>query len=311
MSRLIFFIALMTVIALDGTAQAQSARLIYGSLVVEGTNSSDRIDVYMSGTSARVRVRSATTGFTLLTESFPSSSITGEIRVYGLRGNDRIYQSTPFTSRLEGGGGHDVIHGGPGSDVIYGNDGDDDLVGGEDSDTLWGGSGNDDLWGGAGDDELVGNSGNDRLYGGNGDDSMYGGHGNDVVSGQNGNDVEDGGPGSDNVWGGNGADLLSGGDGEDYVNGGNHNDRIWGGHRSESGGEDGDADTLVGAGGSDTFYFEAYDSRVGVHGTSGQLSVWQKWYQGIEPWFYGPWDSPPSQDSRGAFSPIRVWTCSG
>jgi Ca2+-binding RTX toxin-like protein len=96
---------------------------------------------------------------------------------------------TPYTDRIYGKGGNDLIAGFAGNDVIFG---------------------------GAGDDDIYGNEGNDVIYGGPGQDIVEAGPGNDVVYTSGGHDVVWGGPGNDTVYATDG-DLVVDSEGTNHL----------------------------------------------------------------------------------------------
>lgn len=141
-------------------------------------------------------------------------------------------------TRLEEGGGNDVIHAGAGNDwvagqtghdVIYGGDGNDILYGDDSVEMPAGSHGNDRLYAGAGADKLFGNQGNDWLdaseedgeqdvlRGGEGDDTLLGGTGGDELFGDAGNDTLQAGNGNTRMEGGDGNDRYRSGTGDDTL----------------------------------------------------------------------------------------------
>lgn len=148
-------------------------------------------------------------------------------------------------SRLESGGGADLMDGGEGDDWMAGQTG---------SDVMYGGAGNDVMFGDdnataattaetdAGQDLMYGDDGGDRMYGGAKADFMDGGAGSDKLFGEAGNDVLLGGAGDDDLSGNEDDDALDGGEGADRLLGGDGNDNLQGGA---------DADILEGGAGSD------------------------------------------------------------
>lgn len=85
---------------------------------------------------------------------------TGAVIAYGQEGNDNIQVAGSLSLRTElfGGAGNDRLKGGNGTNVLVGGDGDDRLIGGNKRDILIGGAGSDRLVGGAGDDILIAGS---------------------------------------------------------------------------------------------------------------------------------------------------------
>ncbi|WP_368299424.1 calcium-binding protein [Kluyvera sichuanensis] len=129
------------------------------------------------------------------------------------------------------------------------------------ADLMMGGSGDDSISSSAGNDVLMGESGNDRLSAGDGDDVLYGGMGSDTLYGGKGDDIlyaKGGFPlgnlildnkNTDALYGGTGQDILHGDDGDDYLNGGDLYSPF-----------DGNADTLYGGAGFNTFVVDSSDT---------------------------------------------------
>lgn len=109
---------------------------------------------------------------------------TGEVQVYGGKGNDALV--APSTSV---------------STYLYGEEGNDLLTSGDNGDFLDGGIGDDILQGNGGNDSILGGDGADLITGGTGEDSLYGGDGVDVFTwtAGDGNDFVDGGAGQDSL----------------------------------------------------------------------------------------------------------------
>jgi Ca2+-binding RTX toxin-like protein len=146
-----------------------------------------------------------------------------------------------------------------GNDRFYGNGGNDWCDGHQGNDILDGGDGNDDLNGGSNEDLLNGGDGNDTLKGDSGADTIYGGFGDDWIFGfepKSSTDFSDAPLRGDNN---DGSDILHGGSGADTLYGSNYNDTIYGDggndvlFESNSYQDDGDADTLIGGMGDDTY----------------------------------------------------------
>ncbi|HEV8604854.1 MAG TPA: hypothetical protein VGQ99_05780 [Tepidisphaeraceae bacterium] len=131
------------------------------------------------------------------TASFPKALGVNKVRINGGHEADNIsidQTSSPFVikTRIDGGGGADVIAGGDEDDVI---------IGGAGTDNISGGGGNDLVFGRHGNDTLLGGEGNDTLWGGAGSDSVDGGNGDDVLGGILGApNTLMGGAGHDTFW---------------------------------------------------------------------------------------------------------------
>lgn len=119
------------------------------TLVVQGTNYSDFIEVSLTWRSNYVRVRRGSQYY-----YFPAANVSS-LRIYGHDGHDTIRNLTNLPSEIRGGEGRDDIQGGGGVDVIHGGAGDDCIAAGNGNDTLFGGAGSDSLLGQAGQDLLV------------------------------------------------------------------------------------------------------------------------------------------------------------
>ena len=241
-------------------------------LIVKGTNSSDTIDVYYSGSSKQnVTVRSTTAGKRTY-KTFARKDI-DYIRVYGNNGNDKITNHTSLKSSLYGGNGNDTIVGGSnkdyisgyrGNDKLYGRAGSDTILGGSGDDLISGWTGNDTLRGDSGKDTIYGYKGNDTIQGGSGDDWITGHEGHDQIFGNSGNDTLYGYKGNDEIHGGPGNDMLSGWSGHDDLYGDSGTDRLYG-HSGDDGlfGGVGAKDRLDGGSGDDRFLTMSSQKREG------------------------------------------------
>jgi Ca2+-binding RTX toxin-like protein len=174
---------------------------------------------------------------------------------YGDNGND-VVNLAAATSRMDAGGGNDVLTGGNGNDILIGGFGNDTLIGGNGNDlyevdslgdivteNLNGGNdtinasitytlgANVENLAAIGSDNIsgTGNSLDNTIAGNSGDNALNGGDGNDTISGGAGNDAIEGGTGNDALYGSIGNDSLNGGDGTDNLNGGDGNDTLIGG----------------------------------------------------------------------------------
>lgn len=206
-----------------------------GSLLINGTNQSDRVTLDFSRATSPNLAEIVFNGLESadrVTLSGVNRSFRGSLTIDGGDGNDSITVSSLIQTgvQLLGGDGNDTLVAGSGNDTVDGGAGRDDLRGGAGNDLLRGGADNDTLSGGIGDDTLGGGAGNDRLNGDNGNDALSGGEGNDSIYGGNGNDTLLGGAGNDLLRGDVGKDIVLGGDGDDNVDGGATNgDTVSGG----------------------------------------------------------------------------------
>ncbi|MGE0601176.1 MAG: calcium-binding protein [Dehalococcoidia bacterium] len=176
-------------------AGAVTAALDQGTLVVNGTGSSDVIILRLAaGDPTTLEVDAGGDGIAEFT--FPVANIDA-IQVVAKAGNDvvAIVESNgpiAIPATIDGGPDDDEITGGSGNDTINANAGDDTVNGG------------------AGDDTIEGKTGKDRLFGGTGNDTLAGGPGNDELYGESGNDLV--------IWrNGDETDLIEGGDDIDTV----------------------------------------------------------------------------------------------
>ena len=201
--------------------------------------------------------------------------------------NDYVNNRLNLPSRIEGGGGADILKGGSGPDVISGDgdfngdDGNDIIDGRGGADFMYGADGTDtvtyasrtpsvfvdidnvadDGGGGEGDnvnttvENLVGSKSGDQLTGNSpGSDPIYGSFsGVNVLSGGTGFDIIEGLGGPDELNGNAGGDDLRGGDGVDRLAGMNGGDTLSGGLDADRllGGED--DDRALGGAGADFF----------------------------------------------------------
>jgi Ca2+-binding RTX toxin-like protein len=133
------------------------------TVIVNGTNGGDIIDVFGAGTSVAVAGLHARVDIT------GSEGANDTLVVNGLGGNDGITATT-----LPAGVVKLTLDGGAGDDTILGSQGADVLVGGDGSDFVFGDNGNDLAQMGAGDDVFQWNpgDGNDTVEGQDGTDTM-------------------------------------------------------------------------------------------------------------------------------------------
>ena len=181
--------------------------------------------------------------------------------------------------------GNDTIDGGTGDDTVYGGIGNDKLTGGAQNDFLHGENGADTLIGGDGSNAMYGDDGNDLLLGGATYDTLDGGIGVDTMAGGGGQDfyqvdnlfdkvVEGVGQGDDGVisqvdhflsenverlylegtavtgYGNKLGNLIQGNAQNNKLAGFEGNDTLFGGFGGE-------ADTMYGGAGDDTYYVDS------------------------------------------------------
>ena len=133
------------------------------TIIVNGTNGDDIIDVFGAGTSVSVLGLSAKVNIT------NSEGANDALVINGLGGNDGLTATTlpagVIKLTLDGGTGNDRVLGSQGNDTLYGGDGNDFLFGDNGNDTAFMGAGNDVFeWDpGDGNDTLEGQDGDDRM----------------------------------------------------------------------------------------------------------------------------------------------------
>jgi Ca2+-binding RTX toxin-like protein len=144
---------------IGGTADDGSA----DTVIVNGTNGADIVDVVGAGTSVSVVGLAARTNVT------NSEGANDSLVIKALGGDDSITATT-----LPAGVVKLTIDGGTGDDTILGSQGDDTLLGGDGNDFVFGDNGNDLAQLGAGDDVFQWNpgDGNDTIEGQDGTDTM-------------------------------------------------------------------------------------------------------------------------------------------
>ncbi len=150
-------------IDLAGTIGGTTGDAAADTVIVNGTNGGDIIDVVGAGTSASVIGLSARVNITT------SEGANDTLVVNGLGGNDGITATT-----LPAGVVKLTLDGGAGDDTILGSQGADNLLGGDGNDFVFGDNGNDLAQLGAGDDVFQWNpgDGNDTIEGQDGTDTM-------------------------------------------------------------------------------------------------------------------------------------------
>jgi Ca2+-binding RTX toxin-like protein len=133
------------------------------TVIANGTNGNDIIDVFGAGTSVSV------IGLSALVSIANSEGANDSLVINGLGGNDGITATTlpagVIKLTLDGGAGDDTILGSQGADVIFGGDGDDFVFGDNGNDLALLGAGDDVFqWDpGDGNDTIEGQDGTDRL----------------------------------------------------------------------------------------------------------------------------------------------------
>ena len=143
----------------NGTAGDASA----DSVIVNGTNGNDIVDVFGSGTSVAVL------GLPALVNITNSEGANDSLTVRALGGNDGLTASTLAAGitrlTLDGGTGDDNVLGSRGDDLLLGGDGNDFVDGNQGNDTAFLGAGNDTFqWDpGDGSDTVEGQDGSDKM----------------------------------------------------------------------------------------------------------------------------------------------------
>ncbi|MCX7418660.1 MAG: Ig-like domain-containing protein [Planctomycetia bacterium] len=276
----------------------------FNTIVVNGTNKVDTINVSQIGSVLMINNGSGTIGATQNIQSVVINTLAGndtvtlgnlngvvamQLTVNGGDGNDLLdatgavigtvrlaLNGNDGNDSLNGSLGNDSLNGGAGNDVIAGNAGNDVIQGGDGNDLIGGGLGDDVISGGDGADVINGQQGNDNLNGGNGNDTLKGDVGNDTLSGAAGDDNLNGMDGDDSILGGVGQDAISGGIGNDTLDGGRNDDSINGNAgddliRGDHGNDYIDAgegnNTVNGGDGDDTILTESGNDF--VHGGDG------------------------------------------
>ena len=146
-----------------GTLGGTTGDGVADTVIANGTNGNDVVDIVGSGTTASVVGLAAQLNIT------GSEGANDELVIHALGGDDGVTASTlpAGVTRLtiDGGTGADTLLGSQGSDVMLGGDGDDFLAGGRSDDTAFMGAGNDVFQWNPGDasDTLEGQSGQDKM----------------------------------------------------------------------------------------------------------------------------------------------------
>jgi Ca2+-binding RTX toxin-like protein len=148
---------------LGGTIGGVTGDAAADTIIVNGTNGDDIIDVFGAGTSVSVLGLYATVNIT------NSEGANDALVINGLGGKDGITAST-----LPAGVIKLTMDGGTGNDTLLGSQGADTLLGGDDNDFFFGDNGNDTALMGAGNDVFQWDpgDGNDTLEGQDGSDTM-------------------------------------------------------------------------------------------------------------------------------------------
>jgi Ca2+-binding RTX toxin-like protein len=150
-------------INLAGTIGGTAGDGAADTIIVNGSNGADIVDVFGAGTSVSVLGLAARTNVT------NSEGANDSLVIYGLGGDDDITATT-----LSAGITKLTLDGGAGDDTILGSQGADTLIGGDGDDFVFGDNGNDLGLLGAGDDVFQWNpgDGNDTIEGQDGTDTM-------------------------------------------------------------------------------------------------------------------------------------------
>jgi Ca2+-binding RTX toxin-like protein len=133
------------------------------TVIVNGTNAADNINIVGSGTSVSVLGLPAQVNIT------GAEGANDSLVVNALGGDDGITASTLpagiINLTVDGGAGNDTISGSQGADKIFGGDGNDSITGNQGNDTVFMGAGDDVFFWSPGDgsDTVEGQAGNDKL----------------------------------------------------------------------------------------------------------------------------------------------------
>ena len=150
-------------INLAGTIGGLAGDTAADTVIVNGTNGKDTVDVVGAGTS--VSVVGLPTRVNIANSEGANDSLT--VKAFG--GNDGVTASTLVGDitklTIDGGTGDDILTGSQGDDVLNSEDGNDVLIGGRGNDLLTGGAGNDTfVWNpGDGSDTIEGQAGFDTM----------------------------------------------------------------------------------------------------------------------------------------------------
>jgi phospholipase C len=126
------------------------------TLIVQGTEGSDHINITNAGSAIRVQIDGPDTHYDHFFDT--TNQTISRLEVYGMGGNDHIKVASDVTipAFLFGGAGNDHIQAGGGLSVLVGGKGNDDLDGGVAASIIIGGAGHDDLDAGSGGAILIG-----------------------------------------------------------------------------------------------------------------------------------------------------------
>ena len=133
------------------------------TVIVNGTNANDTVQIHGSGSSYSV------SGLAAVVNVTGSEGANDSLVVNTVGGNDSVnaagLPATTVELTVDGGTGNDTIMGGDGADLLIGGDGNDFIVGGRGSDTALMGAGDDTfVWNpGDGSDVVEGQSGSDTM----------------------------------------------------------------------------------------------------------------------------------------------------
>jgi hypothetical protein len=172
---------------LTTTAVIAGAGVNGGILYVVGTSDNDQVQVSKSGSQLKV----ATDFFSVGSERFYAAAGIARIVVLTFGGSDQIQITGDINlpATVEAGAGHDQIQSGSGDDTLLGGDGNDQIQAGGGLNFVDGGAGNDNLSGGSGGNIIVGGDGSDNIQGGSGRDLLIGGRGADNIQGNSSDDI--------------------------------------------------------------------------------------------------------------------------
>ena len=114
------------------------------------------------------------TGLTLQQDSYYGDTITGTIY------DDKITATVPYSVKINGGNGDNIIIAGDGMNTINTESGNDTITAGKGGNTINSGAGDDIIITGSGTDTISAGAGKDEITAGQGDDYIDGGEGDDI-----------------------------------------------------------------------------------------------------------------------------------